>query len=253
MKTTIHDLFQKLGIQDGIPVTGEQFEQFLNYPMATEPTMEEYYREKISIGIRTLFQSADTLEVRSWDGQHNIYTGRYIYGDGVVEALQIMDEAGCDCYYVLNPVGTSLPLRTLAAGGVCTSEEAIPFRRWFLLDFDPLRTNKIACEEEYQAALIQAVAAKVWLESVGFDQVVLASSGNGAHLLVRCELPNDKASKQLINTTQRVIACKYSTPKVECECFCDGNRLVRAYGTVNKKGLETAERKYRRSGTCQRF
>ena len=46
---------------------------------------------------------------------------------------------------------------------------------------------------------------------------------------------------------QRIVADKFSTPDVECECFPDANRLVRAYGTVNMKGTETETLKYRKS------
>ena len=93
-----------------------------------------------------------------------------------------------------------------------------------------------------------AKAANLWLDDQGYTNIILASTGNGCHLLVPCELPNDKESKELICKVQRVVAKLFSTDEVEVECFPDANRLVRGYGTVNRKGHETAKLKYRMSG-----
>jgi hypothetical protein len=196
---------------------------------------------------KALYRTGDTIEVRCWDESHTVYTGRYLYGDEIVKNLKLFNEAGCDSYFVLNPVGGDLGLRKLSQGGLCTQETQIPHRRRFLLDFDPKREGKIATDTQWQAARQQAKAAKDWLESLGWTGIVLASSGNGCHLLVPCDLPNDVASKELVRKTQRVIAEKFSNAQVECECFADANRLVRAYGTVNMKGSEGDGLKHRPS------
>jgi hypothetical protein len=195
-----------------------------------------------------------------------------------------MDGKG-NCFYVLNP--TSLPPTKFQAGGTATKEAEIATRRYFLLDGDSVRDyirdeagnpkvfplivkstgkpmldkagnprttlkrHKIATEAEFEAALLRIRAAKAWLESYGWVGITLASSGNGAHDLVPCYLPNDADAKQLIRVVQLACQLKFGTAEGKIECFDDADRNVRAYGTLNMKGEETAERKHRRSGIIE--
>ncbi len=201
----------------------------------------------VATALKLLFREGDTIEVRAWDKNHDVYTGRYGFTKSLAKAIEFLDAEGCDVYYVLNPVGMKLGLRDIAPGGLCTWESGVPRRRWFLMDFDPRREDKIATDAQSDAAVQAANAAKKWLEGYGWRGIALASSGNGAHLLVPCELPNDAASKELIRKVQRVISERFSNDQVEAECFPDANRLVRAYGTQNKKGAETELLTYRES------
>jgi len=205
-------------------------------------------KDELKRAVKLLFRKGDIVEVRAWDKAHAIYTGRYKYGKTLIDMLELFDGEGCDVYYVLNPVGDKHGLRTMESGGLCTWENDVPFRRRFLLDFDPRRDNKIATNEQWDDAYNTAVRAMTWLQSYGYKGIVLASSGNGCHLLVPCNLPNDPASKELVRKVQRAVSEKFSTSTVECECFPDANRLVRAYGSTNKKGTPTEEMRHRLSG-----
>jgi hypothetical protein len=205
----------------------------------------------VRIAIKALYRPEDIIEVRAWDKNHKVYTGRYKYGKLLVRIIELFDGEGCDVYTVLNPVSDKLGFRDMAEGGLCTWEQDIPWRRWFLLDFDPRRDHKIATDGQFGAALEAARRAKEWLEACGWAGIVMASSGNGVHLDVPCDLPNDSASKELVRKIQRIVATEFSNQDVEIECFPDANRLVRAYGTVNKKGMETELLKYRQSGILE--
>jgi len=140
-----------------------------------------------------------------------------------------------------------LPPIPIASGQTGTRETDVPWRRHFLLDFDPIREHKIATDEQHRSALEQASQAYSFMKTEGCSDIVTASSGNGVHLLVQVDLPNDGPSKDLIRRIQRVVSKRFSTQQVEVECFPDAARLVRAYGTKNKKGTETNELKWRRS------
>ena len=217
-------------------LTPEQLESIVN---AVDP-------EPVKTGVKALFKKGDIVEVRAWDKQHNVYTGRYKWGKTRIDAINLFNEEH-DVYYVLNPVGDKHGERTMLRGGLCTWEQDVPWRHRFLLDFDPRRTSKIATHEQWTAAFEAAYQAKTWLDSYGFKGIILASSGNGCHLLVPCDLPNNSESKEIIRKVQRIVSAKFSTPKVECECFPDANRLVRAYGTYNRKGTSTEDLPHRLS------
>lgn len=217
-------------------LTADEFEALMNY---VDP-------EPIKTALMALYKKGDLIEVRAWDKQHNVYTGRYTRCKKLLEDIKLLNE-DCDVYYVLNPVGDKHGLRDLSRGGLCTWEQDVPWRRFFLLDFDPKRECKIATHEQWLTSFDAACKAKTWLESFGFKGIVLASSGNGCHLLVPCELSNDAEGKEIVRKVQRIVANKFSTADVECECFPDANRLVRAYGTLNMKGTETVALKHRQS------
>lgn len=217
-------------------------------PEQLEALINSSAKNELKRAVKLLFKKGDIIEVRAWDKNHAVFTGRYNYGTKLIDVLEIFDEEGCDCYYVLNPVGDKHGLRDMSSGGLCTWENDVPFRRRFLLDFDPKRENKIATDYQWDDAYNTAVRAMAWLESYGYKGIILASSGNGCHLLVPCNLPNDPASKELVRKVQRAVSEKFSTATVECECFPDANRLVRAYGSTNKKGTPTEGMPHRLSG-----
>jgi putative DNA primase/helicase len=207
--------------------------------------------------------------------------GRYPFNTALLGVLHACDKKG-DCYVVTNP--TKLPTMSLVNGGGGTKKEDVVYRRWFLLDCDAVRDyirddagepvvfpvldkagapkldgdgkprtelkrHKIASDAECNPTLAVAKEVKTWLEGYGWSGIVLACSGNGGHLMVPCELPVDldEEMERLVRRVQLACSLKFSTPQVKIECFNDVDRLTRAYGTVNLKGKETADRKYRQS------
>src|SRR6516165_5529968 len=80
-----------------------------------------------------------------------------------------------------------------------TTDKEIVWRRWFPLDFDPVRPADISStDEEHAAALERIRACTQWLTERGWPDPVLADSGNGGHGLYAINLPNDDASKTLL-------------------------------------------------------
>jgi hypothetical protein len=175
------------------------------------------------------------------------FVGRFFFGRELINALNYFDsEFDFDLYYCLNPtILAPVPMQRPMRG---TRKEDVQVRRWFLLDGDPIREQKIATPEQWQAACEVMHRAKTWLESRGWTDIVTASSGNGCHLLVPCNLPNDESAEHLVKTVQRAVSDQFSTEQVLIECFPDADRITRAYGSLNRKGKETAELKHRRSG-----
>lgn len=203
--------------------------------------------EEIRKGIKALFRTGDVVEVRAFHRSGFRSVGRYPLGWDLVRAIQKADLEGNDVYVLLNP--TSLPPMPIGPGQSGTKEGDVLRRRFYLLDFDPKREHKIATESQHQAALTQATLAREFMCAEGWTGIVTASSGNGVHLLVPLtpELPNDETAKAIVRRAQRVVADKFNTPEVECDCFCDAARITRAYGTTNHKGRETVDLKWRQS------
>ncbi len=204
---------------------------------------------EVRTALDLLFRPGDVVEIRALNPRDVPIVGRIPCGDGLQHVLETYDQLGeYDLYYVLNPV--SLPPSLMKEFNFGAKKHDIPWRRWFLLDADPVRSCKIATQAQFDSARDAISKAKAWLESRGWSNIVAASSGNGCHLVVPCDLPNDGESEHLVKTVQNAVSKQFSNDRVVIECFPDADRITRAYGTLNRKGAEDPARGlwHRRSG-----
>ncbi|MBV8077803.1 MAG: hypothetical protein JO284_15455, partial [Planctomycetaceae bacterium] len=94
--------------------------------------------------------------------------------------------------------------------------------------------------------------ARAWLRSLGFPDPVICDSGNGFHLLYQIWLPNDDASKALIEGVLKALAARFDTEDVKVDTgLFDANRIDKVYGTKACKGPGTTERPHRCSRVLQ--
>ena len=147
-------------------------------------------------------------------------------------------------YVTLNPIHPDLLARRVNHTDDyvkdTTTDENILSRRWLPFDFVMFATHWNCC------SLQRARDAKVWLVQQGWLDPIFADSGNGAHLLYRIELPNDKASQALIARVLQAVAQKFSdsTVKVDTD-VSNAARIWKLYGTLACKGDSTPERPHR--------
>jgi putative DNA primase/helicase len=157
-------------------------------------------------------------------------------------------------YVTLNPVNGALLNRAanrLQRRARATTADTDVLRRcWILVDCDPTRPTGISSTDaEHAAALTVARSARAWLiEQIGVpaDALVFADSGNGAHLLVHVDLPNDDAARQLVERCLQATALYCNTADVQVDVKV-GNaaRISKLYGTLAAKGDATADRPHR--------
>jgi hypothetical protein len=154
-------------------------------------------------------------------------------------------------YGTLNPVLPDLLARrvnhTEERVTETTTDENILSRRWLPFDFDPARPAGISSTDaEHEAALTRARECGDWLTTQGWLDPILADSGNGAHLLYRIDLPNDKASQALIARVLQAVAQKFSDGQVKVDTdVSNAARIWKVYGTLACKGDSTPERPHR--------
>jgi hypothetical protein len=154
-------------------------------------------------------------------------------------------------YVTLNPVNPDLLARcvnhTDDYAKYTTTDESALFRRWLPFDFDPVRPAGISSTDaEHETALQRARDAKVWLVQQGWLDPIFADSGNGAHLLYRIDLPNDKANLVLIERVLKAVAQKFSDAAVKVDTdVANAARIWKVYGTLACKGDSTSERPHR--------
>ena len=156
-------------------------------------------------------------------------------------------------YFTLNPLklpgGIQVNPASLRSSSNAAGASDIERRVWLLIDCDPPRESKTnSTAEEKQAARLEAERIREWLQSHGWPEPALADSGNGWHLLYRIELPNDDASKRLL---ERFLSrLKQHFPMVDAGNF-DAPRLCKMYGSWARKGEHSEERPWRRSNIME--
>ncbi len=156
-------------------------------------------------------------------------------------------------YFTLNPVKPDLLSR--AANRIVqrakntTADADIECRRWFPIDFDPVRPSGISStDEEHQAAHTLAKEVQQFFTDRGWSEPVVADSGNGAHLLYPINLPNDDESTQLIKQALEALDFLFSNESVNVDkSVFNAARIWKLYGTMACKGDHTEERPYRLS------
>ena len=88
------------------------------------------------------------------------------------------------------------------------------------------------------------------LLEIGFPEacIVGGTSGNGYHILIRIDLPNDEASRDLVKQCLAAMQGLVGTGKVEVDPkVYNAARIIKSYGTVSCKGMNTPDRPWRRS------
>jgi hypothetical protein len=201
-----------------------------------------------------LFCDGGVVEVRAFDG-YNTYSGYFDNPGAFAKAALKQDEARHTAYVTLNPVEPALlakannRIKKLDRRASATPDKHVLRRRWILVDCDPVRPADIpSTKEEKAAALAKAREVKAGLESRGIATIVAADSGNGYHLLIRVDLPNDEASTKLVEDVLQALDLLFSDERVKIDTSVyNASRITKLYGTTPRKGDGTTDRPHRPS------
>lgn len=156
-------------------------------------------------------------------------------------------------YVTINPVDPALIARAhnriKAKAQTSTGDQHVVSRRWLMLDLDPVRPSGISStKSEADAAVGLARRIRDELRELDWPDPLVCMSGNGAYLLYRVDLPNDEASKALIQGVLKGLAGIYNTAEVQIDqTTFNAARIVKVMGTTARKGDSVADRPHRRA------
>lgn len=134
-----------------------------------------------------------------------------------------------------------------------TNDEMIADRCWLLLDFDPARpVNTNATNDEKMLAWQRLKQVGAFLrDAMSWEPSIIASSGNGYHLLYRVQLPSQDGR---IAKLLHALSDKFSDENVMIDRTVSNEaRITKCYGTMTAKGENTPERPRRRSQILQTY
>jgi len=233
----------------------------MNSPSFNVPKNQKSSRAEIVALIRhtlsLLAQPGQTVELRIPGMQGKRTDSGYFNDfDKLAAAAADYENRAEGIYITVNPVQPALLARSSNRvkdyAKQTTSDKDVLRRRWLFIDFDPVRPAGISSSDEENAqALERATACREKLAQRGIPSL-LANSGNGAHLLIPIDWPNDEASTALVKEFLTMLDAKFSDEHVKVDTGMVGaSHLIKLYGTMARKGDCIPERPHRRSALLE--
>lgn len=202
--------------------------------------------------VHALCQPGEVAEIRAFSDR-GTSSGYFDDYRKLASCAAQLDDKGYQVYMTLNPVLPALLARSdnrlESRLKATTADRDVVKRSWLPVDLDPVRPSGIsASDPERQAAVRRAVEIKGYLAAKGWPDPLEADSGNGAHLLYRVDLPNDRKSLGLVKGILAALDFLFSDGVVSVDTgVANAARIWKLYGTTARKGDSTEDRPHRRS------
>jgi hypothetical protein len=210
---------------------------------------------EIKRALDLLFDTEQVIELRALKTIHGTVSGYYRDHEKLArDAAKISVHPSVPAVYVTLQALTPTKARDTYAKNVATTsaDKDIAQYRWLMCDCDPVRPSGVSSTDAEKVAA-REVAENVrdyfeWLNGCNADGYasVLADSGNGFHVLLRLHLDVSDTTRDLVKSVLAALSLKFSTDacKVDTTVF-NPARICKLYGTVSRKGEDTAERPHR--------
>jgi len=134
-----------------------------------------------------------------------------------------------------------------------TTDSDIEYYAWLMVDIDPVRAAGTSSSDD-QIAVAKAKGNEVFtfMKRTGFEDPIVAFSGNGVHLLYSVGLWMNEENKKLVKDCLSVLSLFFSDEKVSIDTAnFNPARVCKLYGTLAQKGADTPERPHRMSYIVQ--
>jgi hypothetical protein len=241
--------------------TGNYDTKSLSQKEGTGTIAAEDAYSRVLAAAHTLFEPSQTVELRAIFKNGRIDSGYFDDFPILAKAAAVLDRRAdvSGVYWTLNPVDPDCLRRAKnhmrewvakSKGMATTSDTEITGRRLILLDFDGANrpAGISATQGEINAAREKALLVAKFLAARNWDAPIAAMSGNGYHLLYRTELPNDRRSAGLVKKLLVSLSLLFDDDEVKVDTSVfNASRICKVYGTIARKGDDTAERPHRRS------
>lgn len=215
---------------------------------------QKQFVETVFNTVSALFNAKDVIELRIPKlAGYGTVSGYFDDLHKLAECASDWDGEG-NIYITLNPVNPALMARAnnrvKRRATDTTADIEIPRRRFILIDADPQRpTGLSATEAEHEASFEVANKVKTFLmDERGFPDMFVADSGNGTHLVIPVDLPNDAATTQAIKNFLLGLGERFNTEVVKIDkVVYNAARVVKLWGTKAVKGENMPDRPHRYS------
>lgn len=204
----------------------------------------------------SIMQGTSLFEIRALKkNPKRTLSGYFKDIDTAVRALtdSSIDLRGFNVYMSLNEIKPECYDRSqrnkMMVPEVTTNDDVITSYKWLFVDLDPVRpTDLSSTDEQLSKAKDKAKKILAYLRRIGFEEPVIAMSGNGVHLLYRIALIKNNDNEALIQRCLQALALLFSDDDVKVDTAnFNPARICKLYGTLAQKGSGTEERPHRMS------
>lgn len=208
---------------------------------------------EIRKALDVLFETGDVVELRvlKRGGYGKVDSGFFDDFDKLAKCAAKYEKIAEGVYITVNPVIPDLLARAYNRVQIdaktTTSKEHILKRKWLPIDVDADRISGISSSNaEHELAIKKAFEIRDGLKAMGMPEGIVADSGNGAHVLIRIDMPNTPQAETKIAGIQKMIKDKFDNTKgLKLDMFADANRIWKLYGTWACKGDSIPARPHR--------
>lgn len=220
-----------------------------------EMTKPEPCLDGIRHALDVLFDPEQIVELRALfsKGRRRVDAGYFDddHRDHLAREAMRLNREGAAVYVTLNVIDPQLLgrycNRVEQYASATATDGNVVWRRWLLLDFDPVRPKDTsATNEQLAAANTSASSCGKVLREAGWPEPIVSMSGNGYHLLYRIDLPNTDESTALVKGSLQTLAARVGTDTVKLDLSVfNAARIVKLPGTVANKGDHAAATPWR--------
>ena len=209
---------------------------------------------EIRKAISVLKPDKQLFEVRIISGRWNA-SGYFTDADTLINALsKYRFHENSNVYITLNSIKSECYSRKqrdkfIDNATPTTSDTDIQGYDWMMIDFDPKRAAGTSSDmEQLQKAEAKAAEVYRYLQYNGWNDPIVAMSGNGYHLLYKTALANAEATAELIKNCLLALNMFFADNEIDIDLKTfNPARVCKLYGTKSCKGSDTVERPHRMS------
>ena len=210
--------------------------------------------DEVRRAVSILHDQGEVFEIRViGTARKDIISGYFRDADTLLNAFDTIDVRQRNVYITLNALKEECFARAQSERFLkntqTSSDTEITAFRWLFIDLDPVRSAGISSSgEELQAAETLSGEVRDYLQSLGFEEPVVALSGNGYHLLYRIDVNNNESGRALVEDCLKALAERFDTEQVKIDTSnSNPSRICKLHGTLAQKGRSTKERPHRMS------
>ncbi len=195
-----------------------------------------------------------TFEIRIISGKWNA-SGYFKDADTFIKSLSTFRiRPHSNIYITLNCLSSGCYSRTqkdelIEKASPTTSDGDITGYEWIMIDLDPVRTSGVSSSnEQIQKAYLKAQKIFAYFRDRGWNDPVVALSGNGYHLLYKVSLNINKETTELMKNVLLATNTLFADDEIDVDLKTfNPARVCKLYGTMAQKGSNTEDRPHRMS------
>ena len=183
------------------------------------------------------------LRALGFEGRdNNTFSGYFNQEEQFVQAARLAAQKSSGAYCTINVCNPQLlsrrANRAVPFAKLTTSDGDILRRQYLPIDLDPERpAGTSSSDEQHEAAIERSRDVFRFLQQQNFGSPIIIDSGNGAHLLLPFDYPNDENSKNLAFNVLKSLAKCFNDAQIKVdESVFNAARIMRLPGTMNRKG-----------------